>query len=426
MCGIAGFTGPGDLGLLQRMTGAIRHRGPDAEGLWQDPERAVFLGHRRLSIVDLAGGAQPMWTADGSLGVVFNGELYNHRELRSELQGLGHVFVTDHSDTEVLLYAYRQWGDAFVERLNGMWAFVLLDRPNGRLFASRDRFGKKPLYYFHEGDSFGFGSELPSLLKHPAAPRQLSTLALKKYFAYCYIPAPYSIYERVWKLPGGHSLTFDLASRQLRVKRYWQFELEPDAALATAGSARMDSLCEEIREKLQRAVARRLMADVPLGVFLSGGIDSSAIAALAARQMPAGSLNTFSIGFQEPSFDESDHARLVAKHLGTRHREEILDLNRALALLPEIVAQLDEPLGDGSLLPTTLLARFTRQHVTAAMAPMNSLPATIRSAPWAPAKPTPAGYLARSMPACASSPAGSRSATPTSASILRSNARSWG
>ena len=343
------------------MTDAIRHRGPDAEGHWRDERAGVFLGHRRLSIIDLAGGAQPMWTADGMLGVTFNGEIYNHAELRAELVGRGCKFASDHSDTEVLLHGYHEWGDGFVERLNGMWAFVIYDRERRRLFGSRDRFGKKPLYYFHEGGTFGFASELSGLLNHPACPRSFSPLSLKKYFAYCYIPAPRSIYERVWKLPGGHSLAYDLADQTLKVSRWWEFVLEPDER----GS--VETRSEEIRETLDRAVQRRLMSDVPLGVFLSGGIDSSAIAALAAKHVPAGRLNTFSIGFNEPSFDESGYARLVAKELGTQHHEEILDLDKSPALANNIAARLDEPLGDGSLLPTYLLSRFTRQHVAVAL-----------------------------------------------------------
>ena len=185
MCGIAGFAGLGDLGVLRRMTNAIAHRGPDAEGHWAGENSGVFLGHRRLSIVDLSGGAQPMWTRDGQLGVTFNGEIYNHAELRAELKARDCQFVTDHSDTEVLLHGYREWGENFVERLNGMWAFVIYDRARQRFFGSRDRFGKKPLYYFHEGETFAFASELPSLLQHPNCPRNLSPLSLKKYFAYC-------------------------------------------------------------------------------------------------------------------------------------------------------------------------------------------------------------------------------------------------
>jgi len=361
MCGIAGFVGVGDRAVLQRMTDAIRYRGPDAEGHWTEESTGVHLGHRRLAIVDLSGGAQPMWTADGALGVVFNGEIFNHADLRTELQARGCQFVTDHSDTEVLLHAYREWGDSFVERLNGQWAFVIYDREKKRLFGSRDRFAKKPFYYFHEDHTFAWASELPALLAHPTCPRDISTLSLKKYFAYAYIPAPRSIYERVWKLPGGHSLSYDFRSGELKTWRYWEFVLE------TRPTPSLDALCEEIRATLERGVKRRLMSDVPLGVFLSGGIDSSAIAALAAKHVPAGQLNTFAIGFNEASFDESAHARFVAERLGTRHREEILDLDKSVALLPEIVAKLDEPLGDGSLLPTYLLSRFTRQHVTVAL-----------------------------------------------------------
>ncbi len=371
MCGIAGFVGSGDRATLQRMTDAIRHRGPDAEGHWVEEIAGVFLGHRRLSIVDLACGAQPMWTRDGNLGVVFNGEIYNHAELRAELQQSGADFQSDHSDTEVLLHAYRAWGDAFVERLNGMWAFVIYDRARQRLFGSRDRFGKKPLYYFHEGGTFGFASEITALMQHPQCPRNLSALSLKKYFAYCYVPAPRSIYERVWKLPGGHSFGYDFASRELKTWRWWEFVLD-DGLGALRGKVKLrlkdiESHCEEIRDALDRATKRRLMSDVPLGVFLSGGIDSSAIAALAAKHVPAGQLNTFSIGFDDPTFDESHYAKLIANDLGTRHHHDTLDLDKSAALLPELVSRLDEPLGDGSLLPTYLLSRFTRQHVTVAL-----------------------------------------------------------
>ena len=368
MCGIAGFVGRGDLDVLRRMTDRIAHRGPDAEGLWRGESDGVYLGHRRLSIVDIGGGAQPMWSAcakcgaHGDVGVTFNGEIYNHAELRAELRALGHEFQTDHSDTEVLLHAYREWGDAFVERLNGMWAFVIHDRARRRLFGSRDRFGKKPLYWFHEHGTFAWASELPALAEHPDCPRSLNALSLKKYFAYCYVPAPRSIYERVWKLPGGHSFVFDLDSAAPpRITRWWSFEIEPDSA-PTA-----DEWCERLRAVLERATQRRLMSDVPLGVFLSGGIDSSAIAAFAARHVAAGKLNTFSIGFTDPSFDETSHAKLVAETLGTSHRHETLDLEKSRELLPCLIARLDEPLGDGSLLPTYLLNRFTRQHVTVAL-----------------------------------------------------------
>lgn len=369
--------------MLGKMTTAIAHRGPDQEGHWCEESTGVHLGFRRLAIVDLSGGGQPMWCAcskcgANSLGITFNGEIYNHAELRAELIALGHVFQTDHSDTEVLLHAYREWGDDFVQRLNGMWAFVIYDRTRRRLFGSRDRFGKKPLYYFHEGGTFAWASELPALRRHPECPRNLDALSLRKYFAYCYIPAPRSIYERVWKLPGGHSFSYDLAAGELKTWRYWEFEIADEAAEVSReiaakglslklGGPNEEMWCGRIRHALEGAVKRRLMSDVPLGVFLSGGIDSSAVAAFAAKHVPAGQLNTFSIGFNDPSFDESTHAEFMAKHLGTRHHHEVLDLEKSAELLPELVSRLDEPLGDSSLLPTYLLSRFTRQKVTVAL-----------------------------------------------------------
>jgi asparagine synthase (glutamine-hydrolysing) len=362
MCGIAGFVGRGERADLERMTHAIAHRGPDADGHWIDDKSAVHLGHRRLSIVDLTGGGQPMWTADGAIGVVFNGEIYNHAELREQLKARGCVFQTDHSDTEVLLHGYREWGDEFVTRLNGMWAFAIYDRAAGRLFLSRDRFGKKPLYWFHEGATFAFASELTALLAHPACPRSISPLALKKFFAYALVPAPRSILDRVWKLPAGHNLAFDLREQTPRVTKYWDFVLEPAAPVKSD-----DALAEELLSLVEAAVQRRLMSDVPLGIFLSGGIDSSLVAALAARHVPAGSLRTFSIGFTEASFDELAWANKVASLLGTNHQTEVLDLDTALEVLPQIFDKLDEPQGDGSLIPTWLLSRFTRRHVTVAL-----------------------------------------------------------
>lgn len=361
MCGIAGFLGAGERGDLERMTARIAHRGPDADGFFC--EGPVHLGHRRLSIIDLACGAQPMRTTDGRLTIVFNGEIYNHADLRKELQARGCVFQTDHSDTEVLLHGFREWGPGFVERLNGMWAFAIWDAETKRLFLSRDRFGKKPLYWFFRNGTFGFASELTALLEHPSAPRSVSPRAIQKLFAYALIPAPLSIVEGTWKLPAGHNLLVSEGSDP-QVTRYWRYVLEPDPALESRPEA---ELAEALRACLDGAVQRRLMADVPLGVFLSGGIDSTAVAALAARHVGTGKLQTFSIGFTEPSFDESPHARRAAEFLGTRHELEILDLDKAVDVLPEIFDKLDEPQGDNSLLPTWLLSRFTRRHVTVAL-----------------------------------------------------------
>jgi len=368
MCGIAGFVAPrpsGDREILERMTRALAHRGPDAEGYLIAPEVGLHLGHRRLAIVDLSGGAQPMSTADGEFTIVFNGEIYNHAELRAELLAMGHSFQTDHSDTEVLLEGYRAWGEKMLELLNGMFAFAIYDRRGGQLFLARDRFGKKPLYWFQQGGVFGFASELTALLHHPAAPRNESALALKKYFAYGYIPAPHSIIAGISKLPGGWCGTLALASGEWKPRQWWKFQLEPSAEEATP--ARCDAWASELLEKLDNAVKRRLMADVPLGVFLSGGIDSSAVAALAARHLPAGRLRTFSVGFTDPSFDESSYARKAAAFIGCTHENEFLDLNRARELLPGLLARLDEPMGDASILPTWLLSGFTRRHVTVAL-----------------------------------------------------------
>ncbi|HET9578302.1 MAG TPA: asparagine synthase (glutamine-hydrolyzing), partial [Usitatibacter sp.] len=305
MCGIAGFAGAGTLDDLRAMNAAQAHRGPDADGQWSDAALGLFLGHRRLSIIDLAGGTQPMWSIDGRFAIVFNGEIYNFAELRAELSAMGARFATDHSDTEVLLEAYRRWGDECVHRLNGMWAFVLYDVERRRLFGSRDRFGKKPLYYLDRPGLFAFASELTALTAHRAIAPAISPLAVKKYFAYGYIPAPHTIYEGVRKLPGGHSFEYDLAAGRLREWRYWDFVLEPQDDDPAAHERWCDQLCE----LMGRAVKRRLVSDVPIGAFISGGIDSSAVVAFARRHC-AGDLRTFSIGFEEASHNELPYARL--------------------------------------------------------------------------------------------------------------------
>ena len=368
MCGITGFVGAGNDTDLKRMTDALAHRGPDDTGYLVDPVRGVHLGHRRLSILDIAGGHQPMVTADGNLAIIFNGEIYNFAELRAELVSRGYRFQTDHSDTEVLLHGYREWDAGLPGRCNGMWAFVIYDRARRRLFGSRDRFGKKPLFYSTQNGAFVFGSELTALRAHPAVNSALSRRALKKYFGYGYIPAPHTILENVHKLPGGHSFILDVESPALapRVEKYWDFVLEPFAG----GEIPADpegTWGEELRARLDEAVRRRLVADVPVGVFLSGGIDSSAITAFASRHVPAGMLKTFSIGFEEASFDESAYARRVAQLFKTDHHLETLSISKAHSLLPTIAGRLDEPMGDSSLLPTYLLSQFTRAQVKVAL-----------------------------------------------------------
>lgn len=368
MCGITGFVGAGNDADLRRMADALAHRGPDDTGYWADPLRCVHLGHRRLSILDIAGGHQPMATADGDLIIIFNGEIYNFAELRAQLVALGHNFQTDHSDTEVLLNGYREWDAGLPGRCNGMWAFVIYDRRRRRLFGSRDRFGKKPLFYSTQNGAFVFGSELTALREHPSVGSRLSRRALKKYFGYGYIPAPHTIIENVYKLPGGHSFTLDVESPDLapRIEKYWDFILEPFAG-AEIPADPVATWGEELRARLDDAVRRRLVADVPVGVFLSGGIDSSAVTAFASRHVPAGQLKTFSIGFEEASFDESAHARRVAELFRTDHFLETLSITRAHSLLPTIASKLDEPMGDSSLLPTYLLSQFTRTQVKVAL-----------------------------------------------------------
>jgi asparagine synthase (glutamine-hydrolysing) len=364
MCGIAGFVGTGNTSVLEAMTGALAHRGPDAEGYWTDPTDAVHIGHRRLTILDASGGAQPMWTADNRIGITFNGEIYNFLELRRQLEKAGHRFASDHSDTEVLLYAYREWGMDFTQRLNGMWAFALVDRDRRLMMCSRDRFGKKPLYYFEKPSVFAFASELTALARHPLLNPTISHAALRKYFAYGFLPAPYTLFNEVKKLPGGCSLIYDLGLRKTSIRRYWEFKIEPDEVRPDGYE---DRCAEELLELLGTAVKRRLVSDVPIGVFLSGGIDSSAVAAIAARHVSRGSLKTFSIGFNEAEYDETQYALRVARHIGSEHRAERLSVQTAKELLDDIFGRIDEPLGDSSLLPTYLLCRHTREHVTVAL-----------------------------------------------------------
>lgn len=364
MCGICGFIGAGSQGDLARMSSLIVHRGPDDSGEWISSAPPVFLASRRLAVVDLSDGHQPMATADGEFVVAFNGEIYNHRELRLELEGAGYIFQTDHSDTEVLLAGYRAWGPAMVSRLNGMWAFALYDRRRAQLFCSRDRFGKKPFYYSCKNGSFAFASELTSLAAHPGISREISHRALQKYFAYGYIPAPLSIFSDVLKLPAGCSLIVNVGTLEHRIEKYWDLVLEPFTEIPREPEREWG---EELRRLLDRAVERRLIADVPLGVFLSGGIDSSAVTAFAARHVPEGKLKTFSVGFQEKSFDETEFGRQVSAAFKTDHRVEMLPPDRAREMIDQCLGRMDEPLGDSSVLPTYFLSGFTRKHVTVAL-----------------------------------------------------------
>jgi asparagine synthase (glutamine-hydrolysing) len=364
MCGIVGFTGRRNSDALIAMTRHMAHRGPDAEGFYENAEAGVHFGHRRLSVIDLADGAQPMHNDDGSLVVIFNGEIYNHVELRAELVALGHKFRSDHSDTEVLIHGYKQWGTDLPARLNGMFAFAIHDVARARLFLARDRFGEKPLFIYHGRDTFGFASELSALRLHPDIALQVDGRALQKFFAYGYLPGRTALYRDCFKLPGGSFLLYDLKTGERREGTYWRFRLQPDYALTPADDER---LAEELRFLLKQSVKRRLISDVPLGLFLSGGIDSSSVLAMAAQLRDPGSIETFAIGFDEKSYDETAYARRVADHFGSNHRAERLSLDGARQLAQRALECLDEPMGDASLLPTYLLSRFTRRHVTVAL-----------------------------------------------------------
>jgi asparagine synthase (glutamine-hydrolysing) len=371
VCGIAGLLDPTggaiDGGTLGAMTAALAPRGPDAEGVWTAP--GVGLGHRRLKVIDLSeAAAQPMANEDGSVRVVFNGEIYNFADLRVELLALGHTFRS-RSDTEVLVHGYEAWGDAVVDRIDGMFAFALWDARHRRLLAARDRMGKKPLYYaqvVRGGGApplFAFASELKGLLPVPGLDTGIDSEALARYLVFEYVPPPRSILRGARKLDAGERLVLEAGRAPFampQVRRTWDlpFPAHHDPVQDEASAA------ADLLTLLRRAVERRLVSDVPLGAFLSGGIDSSAVVSLMTEIVGADRVKTFSIGFSDRSFDETDHARDVARRLRTDHFEERVDASALIDALPDVASFLDEPLGDASIVPTYLLARFTRRHVT--------------------------------------------------------------
>jgi asparagine synthase (glutamine-hydrolysing) len=332
------------------------HRGPDSEGLMVSS--GVALGIRRLAIIDLVTGEQPAYNEDKSVAVILNGEIYNYRELRQDLEKQGHSFRSV-SDTEVLPHLYEEYGEQMVERLNGMFAFALWDSRRRRLFIARDRFGEKPLYWGVFDNTLLFASEPKVLLSHPAVNSSLNVQALRQYLSFDYVPAPLTIYEGINKLPAAHTLT--LEDGRIETRAYWRLSYktkQPPLSEAEAAKHLIDLLSDSVR--------MRLVSDVPLGVLLSGGVDSSTVAALAVRASSE-AVKTFSISFAESSFDESSYARAVAKALGTDHHEERLSANLAANLVSEIGSWMDEPFSDPSLVPTYLLSRFTRKHVTVAL-----------------------------------------------------------
>ena len=344
---------------LAPMIDAQAHRGPDAQGVWSD-ERCA-LGHRRLSIIDLSdAGRQPMANSDGSVLITFNGEIYNFQQLRRELESLGHNFRT-RTDTEAIIYAYEQWGVDCLAKLRGMFAFGIWDRRRRRLFLARDRVGKKPLFYAQFGDRFLFASELQGILADKGVPREVDPRAIDAYLGYGYAPAPHTAFKGVYKLPPAHYLILDLKQTgfEKRVERYWSLDYGPKLRIGE------DDACEALREKLTEAVRLRMISDVPLGAFLSGGIDSSIVVGLMAK-LSGAKVKTFSIGFKEAAYDETGHARRIAERWDTDHHEFIVEPD-ALSILPKLVRHYGEPYADSSAIPTFYVAQMTRRHVTVAL-----------------------------------------------------------
>ena len=358
MCGIVGIINHNgeavDEGLLSRMCEAIRHRGPDEDGFYL--KGPVGLGMRRLSIIDLAGGQQPIPNQDRSAWIVFNGEIYNYLELRADLEKLGYHFRTN-SDTEAIVHAYDRYGDDCPKYLRGMFAFAVWDERRQELFLARDRVGKKPILYAQVGNQFIFGSEFTALLLHPAIGRDIDNRALDYYLSFMCVPAPLTIYKSIRKLEPGHSLR--LRKAEIEITRYWQPDFSHKLKISEEEAG------EQAVALLRDAVKVRLMSEVPLGAFLSGGIDSSAVVALMSEESSS-PVKTFSIGFDEQDFSELHHARRVAEHVGADHHEFIVKPD-ALEVLPILVEHYGEPYADSSAIPTYYVARETRKHVTVAL-----------------------------------------------------------
>ena len=361
MCGIAGVlyadpARPAERALLEAMGDRIAHRGPDGAGYLAEP--GVGLVHRRLAIIDLAGGAQPLGNEDGSVQVVFNGEIYNFQELRSALEARGHAFRT-RSDTEVLVHLYEEQGEHLVERLRGMFTFALWDRPRRRLLLARDRLGIKPLYVYRDGEKLLFASEPKAILAHPEVSAEVDPAALEDYLAYGMVPGRRCIFRGMEKLPPAHVLTVTADRLNAAPRRYWQLCVQADE------SRTAEQWQEEVRAKIDETVRLHLIADVPVGAFLSGGVDSSIVVASSAGRTE-GPLQTFAIGFREESFSELPYARRVAEQFGTTHVEQVVTPD-AVELVDELTHYFDEPFADPSAVPTYLVSRLASRSVKVAL-----------------------------------------------------------
>lgn len=352
-CGICGFAGFSDRALVKAMCSELRHRGPDQSDYYVD--EGVSLGVDRLKVIDLIKGDQPIQNEDGSVWVVYNGEVYNYQSVRTELEGLGHRFTTD-SDTETLVHAYEAWGEGFVARLRGMFAFAIWDSKTKSLYLARDRFGKKPLYYAQIGDRLVFASEMKAVLKYPGIGMAVDHAAMDLFFTYSYIPSPHTIFSSVRKLPPGHYATFQKG--RLNIKRYWDAEIKP------VPQPDEGAVVERLYRLLVESVKLRLRSDVPLGAFLSGGIDSSVVAAVIAR-LSESPVKTVSVGFDSGT-SEVRYSRQVAEQLKTDHTEVTVSTS-AFDILPKLVRHFDEPFADHSMIPTYYISEATRKHVTVAL-----------------------------------------------------------
>jgi len=362
VCGICGEVKlrdgpPPSLDVTREMLRTMRHRGPDGEGVFGDSQ--VALGAVRLAIIDLTGGQQPIQNEDGSITIVFNGEIYNFASLRSQLERLGHRFAT-HSDTETIVHAYEEFGTECVQHLNGIFSFAIWDQPRRSLFIARDRLGVKPLFYAVTDDSVIFASELRVMLAHPRLTRQVDLVSFNDYLTFEYVPTPRSMIKGIRKLPPGHTLT--VHGGRATVEPYWDVRLER----SESGRKSEREYERELLDRLEESVRRELVSDVPVGVLLSGGLDSSAIAVMAARHYP-GTLQTFTAAFEDESFDESSFARVVAERTGAQHHEIVVSADRLLALVPKLGELVDEPLGDSSFVPTYLLSQLVQRHVKVAL-----------------------------------------------------------
>ena len=359
MCGICGYISykmaiDEKAPIIEKMCDLLEHRGPDDSGIFMRDN--IGLGHRRLSIIDLSSGHQPMSDQQEKIWIAFNGEIYNFQDIRRNLEEKGASFNT-HSDTEVIIQGYKIYGTDIVHKLNGMFSFAIWDDERKRMFIARDRLGKKPLYYYASSDRFLFSSELKSIIADPEVPRTISPEAVDKFFSYSYIPAPLTIYKDIFKLRPGHFLIWE--NDAIRIQQYW----DVDYAAGTDDSEDEISYINRLYELLKAAVKRRLISDVPLGAFLSGGIDSSVVVGLMA-ELSDQPVKTFSIGFQNQSYSELPDARLIAERFATEHHEYIVEPENIIELLPKLIRHFDEPFADSSAIPTFQVSQLASKDVT--------------------------------------------------------------